>query len=156
MIGDRMELVVFVRRQCYRLAFRLLNAWWFVTRPHKRGVKCVLTDGDRVLLVRHTYGRRDWELPGGGPRRHEQPLDAARREMREELGLAIDEWTPLGVIEATFYHRHDTLHICHAEVTAPTLKLDRAELATAAWFERDALPDERGRYVSTILARLHP
>jgi 8-oxo-dGTP pyrophosphatase MutT (NUDIX family) len=150
-----MELVVFARRQGYRLAFRLLSAWWFVRRPHKRGVKCVLTDGDRVLLVRHTYGRGDWEIPGGTPGRRERPIDTARREMREELGLEIDDWIPLGELAATLYHRHDTLDLFHARVNAPVLRLERAEIAVAEWFPRDALPPDRGPYVAPILARLN-
>jgi 8-oxo-dGTP pyrophosphatase MutT (NUDIX family) len=149
-----MELVVFARRQGYRLAFGLLHAWWFVRRPHKHGVKCVLTDGDAVLLVRHTYGRGDWELPGGSPRRREQPVDTARREMHEELGLRVEQWASLGELAATLYHRHDTLHLFHARVNAPALTLDRAEIAIAEWFAADALPAERGPYVATILARV--
>ena len=40
-----------------------------------------------MLLVRHTYGPRAWDLPGGAIKRGEPPIDAARREMDEELGL---------------------------------------------------------------------
>jgi 8-oxo-dGTP pyrophosphatase MutT (NUDIX family) len=107
-----------------------------------------------VLLVRHTYGRRDWEVPGGSPRRRERPLDTARREMREELGLQIDEWTPLGELAATLYHRHDTLHLFHARVNAPALRLDRGEIALADWFPLNLPPPDRGPYVAAILARL--
>jgi 8-oxo-dGTP pyrophosphatase MutT (NUDIX family) len=107
-----------------------------------------------VLLVRHTYGRRDWEIPGGSPRWRERPLDVARREMREELGLAIDDWVALGELQATLYNRHDTLHLFHADVTAPALRLDGAELAVARWFKRDALPADRGPYVAAIVARV--
>ncbi|HWE32863.1 MAG TPA: NUDIX domain-containing protein [Solirubrobacteraceae bacterium] len=141
------------RRQAYRLAFWVLSAWWFVRRPHKRGVKCVLTDRDRVLLVRHTYGGGEWELPGGTPKRNEPAREAARREMREELGLVIDGWSEIGELRVRQYHREDTITICHAELSAPTLELDYGELAAAAWFGRDALPPDRGRHVAAILAR---
>ncbi|MEV7037596.1 NUDIX hydrolase [Amycolatopsis sp. NPDC051061] len=49
----------------------------------------------RVLLVRPTYvdaKYRDdekWEIPGGGAEHGDYPLDAARREIKEELGLDI-------------------------------------------------------------------
>lgn len=39
-----------------------------------------------VLLVRARHRRR-WQLPGGGLKRRESPLDAARREVAEETGI---------------------------------------------------------------------
>ena len=64
-----MDLPVLVRRVGYRFAYAGLRVYWFVLRPRSTGIKCVLTDGDRVLLVRHTYGPRAWELPGGSLKR---------------------------------------------------------------------------------------
>jgi 8-oxo-dGTP pyrophosphatase MutT (NUDIX family) len=154
MIVDRMTPVVFARRLAYRTAFALLRVSWFLRRPTLRGVKCVLTDGDRVLLVRHTYGRRYWELPGGSRKRNEPFRDAARRETREELGLTIDDWTDLGEFAATISSRPAALHIFHARAHAPVLKLDLGELAAAEWFDRDALPTDRGPYVAAILERI--
>ena len=84
-------------RTAYRLGHPLAHAYWRLAQPTKRGVKCVLTRGDEVLLVRHTYGSSTrWELPGGGVKRREEPRAAARREAREELGVDIADWRPLG------------------------------------------------------------
>jgi 8-oxo-dGTP diphosphatase len=73
------QLPVIVRRVIYRSGYRVLQLFWLVTRPTKSGVKCVLVERDRVLLVRHTYGRRSWDLPGGALKRGEPPLSGARR-----------------------------------------------------------------------------
>src|SRR6202011_3112819 len=52
------------------------------------GAAAVIFDRDnRVLLVRHSYGRRGWELPGGGRKRKESLQQAVVREVREELGV---------------------------------------------------------------------
>ncbi len=54
------------------------------------GGACVLFDAmGRVLLVRHTYGRLNWELPGGGAEPGEAPDETAVREAREETGLDV-------------------------------------------------------------------
>lgn len=142
------------RRLGYRVAYRLLRVYWVIVRPHSKGVKCVLTSRDRVLLVRHTYGERAWELPGGSLRRNEPPVSAARREVHEELGLTIDEWRSLGEVGARMNRRAVTLHCFQAELAPPAVELDRGELAIAGWFPRRQLPADLGRYVRPILARL--
>ena len=140
-----------VRRWGYRIAYRLLQVFWFVARPHKRGVKCLLTDRDRILLVRHTYGRRAWDIPGGSIRWRESPLSAAHREMSEELGLDGVSWAEIGQLHGRVDHRRDTIHCIRAEVTSPRLTIDHGELETVRWFDRSALPADLAPYVGTIV-----
>jgi 8-oxo-dGTP pyrophosphatase MutT (NUDIX family) len=148
------RLPVGLRRGLYRLAYAVLSAYWFFRRPHSHGVKCVLTDGGHILLVRHTYGRPDWELPGGSMKPGEQPMTAARREMHEELGVAIDGWTSLGEVHGRMQYRHDTLHCFQAELHDPALTLDLGELYEARWFPRTNLPNPIGPYTQLVLAQL--
>jgi 8-oxo-dGTP pyrophosphatase MutT (NUDIX family) len=147
-------LPVVIRRQGYRIAHRLLRVWWFVRRPPLHGVKCVLTDSDRVLLVRHTYGDRSWDLPGGTVRRGEDAAEAATREAQEELGVHVKSWHALGDVLRHSYGHQDTLHCFYAEVKAPPLSLNRAELAAAQWFPESSLPAGTGRHVDAILQRI--
>ncbi|RSN28792.1 NUDIX hydrolase [Amycolatopsis sp. WAC 04169] len=60
----------------------------------------LFVDGDRVLLVRKTYGNR-WDIPGGYVDRGESPAAACRRELQEELALdrspealLVQDWAP--------------------------------------------------------------
>jgi len=145
---------VAARRRGYQVAFALLRAYWFVRRPTVHGVKCVLTYGDQVLLVRHAYGSRDWDLPGGAVRRGEPPVETARREMHEELGIAIEHWTPLGETWTEVHRARGALNCYCAEIREPEFSFARAELAAAGWFPLGQLPPDLKPWVPGILARL--
>jgi 8-oxo-dGTP pyrophosphatase MutT (NUDIX family) len=150
------ELPVPVRRLAYRGAYMGLRLYWLLRRPNTSGVKCVLTDGDRILLVRHSYGPRGWDLPGGSRRQGEPPQAAARREMNEELSVQIDELASLGELIVEADHRVDHVHYYRAELRAPPIRIDEGELLTARWFRRRELPAELGRYARAIIATLPP
>jgi 8-oxo-dGTP pyrophosphatase MutT (NUDIX family) len=154
--AELMDFSVRVRRLAVRCAYVGLRLYWFLLRPQITGVKCVLTHGEDVLLVRHTYGRPTWELPGGTVRRKEMPIDAARREMHEELGRRIEDWVDLGELFVSTNHHRDNLHLFQATVEDRHVEIDLGELAVANWFPRDQLPSDRGRFVSRILARAQP
>jgi 8-oxo-dGTP pyrophosphatase MutT (NUDIX family) len=145
-------LSVKLRRYGYRIAHVGLRIWSFTMRPRIRGVKCVLTNGDRVLLVRHTYGRPRWDLPGGTSKRGEPPSETARREMAEELGVTLDGVADLGRFTGRIDRRSDTMHCFHAELPSQELTLDRAEIDEARWFPRDGLPPGVGRNVRAMVA----
>ena len=153
MLEHRLPLPI--ARLGYRVAYRVAQVLWFVLRPDVHGVKGILRDGDRVLLVRHTYGdRRRWDVPGGHAHRGEPPAEAVRREMREELGVDVP-WEHLGSLGATTDHKAERVHCFLAERPEGDLVLARAELAEAAWFPLDALPSPLGD-VSLRSLRLLP
>ncbi|WP_051451894.1 NUDIX domain-containing protein [Actinospica robiniae] len=54
------------------------------------GAGALITDEDgRVLLVNPTY-KPGWEIPGGAMDPDEYPRETVRRELAEELGLALE------------------------------------------------------------------
>ena len=58
-----------------------------------------LDDEDRVLLVgqhRYTLDAYSWEIPEGGVPVGEDPLEGARRELREETGVVAAGWREIG------------------------------------------------------------
>ncbi len=146
-----MPLSVRARRLAYRVAYRILQVVWFVLRPQVRGVKCLITHDEKILLVRHTYGSGAWDLPGGAMRRGESPLQAARREMLEELAIVGADWAPAGEVRGRENHRNDNIYCFVAELATAHVTPDPVELASAQWFEQRALPTELARYVRPIV-----
>ena len=140
----------------YRAAYVALRLSAFVLHPRTRGVKCVIADGERVLFVRHTYGdRRQWELPGGGTRRDEAPLDAARREAWEELGIDVTAWRELTIVHGDWYSKVEELTVFRAAWPGGRGRRDPVEIAEVAWFPLDAPPDPLGPTTAASLRALN-
>ncbi|HEV8441500.1 MAG TPA: NUDIX domain-containing protein [Methylomirabilota bacterium] len=105
------------------------------------GAAALITDDEgRVLLVRHTYGRKNWELPGGAVEQGESPMDGAVREIQEETGLSV---TPTGLTGIYYDPEADFLHfVFHCVPTASDAvpRADGAEVDQAAFWSPDRLP----------------
>lgn len=160
-LRDRLEagalrLPVPARRLGYRLAYTVLFAGWILTGRVRPGVKCVIVRDHEVLLVRHTYGSRRWELPGGTIAAGEVPLEAARREMREELGVELSDLRELGDDELHPAPRaHGTVHYVRGTLAGGAPRPDPAEIAEACFHPRTSLPAPLGRDVRRELALLN-
>ncbi|MGO0575897.1 NUDIX hydrolase [Ornithinimicrobium panacihumi] len=60
------------------------------------GAVCVIEHDDEILVLWQPH-RRGWSLPGGLLGRGEEPTEAVRREVLEEVGLDIDPGDPVAV-----------------------------------------------------------
>ena len=107
------------------------------------GAICVVERADgHILLVRQSYRRDGWGFPGGLLRRREEPADAARRELREELGIDFElEGLPVVVIDSPM-RRVDVVFNARlaAESDQPERTDHSPEITEVGWFAPDGLP----------------
>ena len=131
---------------------------------------CVCRDGDRILVARayDPAKREHFFIPlGGGVEFGEYAADAARRELREELGAEVDDVTLLGVLENIFTYDgapgHEIVFVFDARLVDATLyardEIDCGESDgapfTATWLSlRDAERDGVRLYPEGLLALL--
>ena len=75
-----------------------------VTMRMKPGVAVLALDGEGfahlVKTFRYAVGKECVEVVQGGTEEGEGPRDAARRELKEELGVEAEELTDLGLVDA--------------------------------------------------------
>jgi putative (di)nucleoside polyphosphate hydrolase len=57
--------------------------------PRRLSCGILILSEQRELLLCHVTGQDHWDLPKGGANADESPLQAARRETREETGLDL-------------------------------------------------------------------
>lgn len=137
----------------------------FLVAVRKRqtvGARIAVFDGDKVLLVRHTY-LPGWHFPGGGVEPFETAEAAAMREAEEETGLRVIGRASL---HGLFLNRvagggrdYVALYVARqfevSRAFAPNL-----EIAACEWFKANSLPDgtEGGtaRRVAEIMAGAIP
>lgn len=114
--------------------------------PHWAAV-IAITDDWRVVMVeqyRHGLGRTSLELPSGVIDPGEQPLDAAKRELREETGHDARDW--LGLIQVSPEPSRST-HRAHFYVARGAIRVSDArpeasEIINLRLLDVDSLLDE--------------
>jgi 8-oxo-dGTP pyrophosphatase MutT (NUDIX family) len=94
---------------------------------------------DRVFLVQHSYGRRNWELPGGGRKANESMEQTVRREVREETGVEVVIERLIGIYYQPHVDHHHFVFLCHLTPGAhPSVK--SPEILTCGYWPLAALP----------------
>ena len=83
-------------------------------RLSRLGAAAVIFDADdRVFLVQHSYGRRNWELPGGGRKANESMEQTVHRELREETGVELVIERLSGVYYQPHIDHYHFVFLCH-------------------------------------------
>jgi 8-oxo-dGTP pyrophosphatase MutT (NUDIX family) len=125
-----------------RFALQMLRRYWRFQRGMTLGAQGVLIDdANRVLMIKHTYVP-GWYFPGGGVEPGESFEDAARREVREEVGAEITGPIELHGIFANFARvkrDHIALFVIRHWQRDGDYRQKR-EIAEARWFAYDELP----------------
>jgi ADP-ribose pyrophosphatase YjhB (NUDIX family) len=123
-------------------------------QPRKRvAADVIVRDQDeRLLLVNPNY-KPDWDLPGGMAEANEPPIEAAARELREELGLSVEigvllcvDWIPPhGPWDDTIVFVFDGGTLSSPEID--TLQITDDELAAFRFCTRDEASELLRPYV---------
>jgi 8-oxo-dGTP diphosphatase len=116
-----------------RWSMRLSNARFTATAG-----AVILNKQRKVLLLKHFFrAGSGWGIPGGFIHHGEQPIDALRRELQEEIGLEIDH---VEFFWARSFKRPRQIELLFRGVTSGEPKIQSMEVEHASWFALDGLP----------------
>jgi ADP-ribose pyrophosphatase YjhB (NUDIX family) len=115
-----------------------IRLWRWRQARFSAGVAGVIFNAvGQVLLVEHVFHpHAPWGLPGGWVDRCEDPADALRREMREELALEVTVG-PVLLVELDYGNHLDLAYLCFADGRIGKLS---SELLNHGWFDIAELP----------------
>jgi 8-oxo-dGTP diphosphatase len=101
-------------------------------------VGAIIVNEDReVLLLNHVLRPLSgWGLPGGFINRGEQPEDAIRREMREEIGIELGD---LKMFRVRTIRSHVEILFTATPVGSPQVM--SREILDLGWFTLDTVPE---------------
>ena len=138
----------------YKIGYLLKWPLLILQGRRVKSVKVVITRGNRLLMIRHTYGSQRWSFPGGGVKSGENTVAAAHREIREELGINLVKMEFLGVCEPPQKLRRDQISVYRAEAVHGRLVLQRSEIKEARWVGPNLLP-KRLSPTARVVLRLY-
>lgn len=97
----------------------------------------------RVLLLKHEFRTGSgWGIPGGFMEAGEQPLEALRRELREEIGVELDA---AEIVRVRTLRRPQQVEIhfrCRVRESGSAASPQSIEINSVGWFDPDKLPPE--------------
>lgn len=116
----------------------------------KRVVAALILKNDKILAcqrTRHQVMPLKWEFPGGKIEEGEQPRDAMRRELEEELGIEatvgdevariVHEYPGGGSVELRFYVVRSYKGELENRIFREIRWVDRSELTSLNFLEAD-------------------
>ncbi|MFE6738557.1 NUDIX hydrolase [Streptomyces tubercidicus] len=114
------------------------------------GAAVIVLDSHRRVLLLQRADTGGWGLPGGFMEPGESLEETARREVKEEVGLELDELTLMSVFSGSDqYYRYpngdqvfNVTTVYTAQARHWRLQLDPVEASGAQLFAVDDLPDD--------------
>jgi 8-oxo-dGTP diphosphatase len=131
---------------------------WTVRHSHPRfavTAGAIVTDArGRVLLLKHRFRPGSgWGMPGGFIEAGEQPDQAVRRELREEIGLEVQEAELFTVRVFKEPKQVEIVFVCRAVGDPDQFNF---EIQQACWFLPDDLPPELPQDQVELIKRTLP
>ncbi len=138
-----------------RFLFWVLWPLVWLYAPLRTRARVLVRFGDTYLVVRPYFGAGNWQLPGGGIKFGETAIEAAKRELYEEVRIQVEALQDIG--EPRTYKENGLLlrYVLFETVldTKPAVETN-SEIASYAWMtKQELLADTSAHHVREVLAQ---
>lgn len=121
-----------------KFAHHILKLVWRVTKPITQGARVLIVKDGAVLLVKHAY-QDHYFLPGGMVKKGETFEQAAKRELKEEVGIELGKLRLFGVYNNFYEYKNDGIVVFLCESYHASQGSD-GEIESFGFFPTTKLP----------------
>ncbi|MFA6520679.1 MAG: NUDIX domain-containing protein [Candidatus Paceibacterota bacterium] len=133
----------------------IYRTYCFIFRPKSLGVKIIVENENKVLMVRISYAHKLWSFPGGGVDKGESFKGSALRELEEEVGIKTTDLVEMGEYHSKRNFKRNVVRCFYMKVNSSFVKIDNFEISEAGWYNPDQLPKDSSSAVLQIMEIYH-
>ncbi|MGG0717147.1 NUDIX hydrolase [Robertmurraya massiliosenegalensis] len=126
------------------------------------GATILVVNEKKEILFQHRSDTFDWGLPGGSMELRETIEEVASRELKEETGLAANQFELIGVFSGPrFYFKYpngdetySVINLFHAKDVRGKLKMNDGESLNLQYFGKINLPNKIEKRAKELIESL--
>jgi ADP-ribose pyrophosphatase YjhB (NUDIX family) len=129
------KLYYFFRNPIYKL-------YCFIFRPKSLGVKIIIENHNKILMIRIGYAHKKWTFPGGGVKKGESFEKAALREIEEEVGIKTLHLVEMGEYLSDSNFKKNIVKCFYLYTDSSLIKIDNFEVIESGWYDPKEFPQD--------------
>jgi len=138
------KLYYFFRNPVYKV-------YCFIFRPKSLGVKVVVENNNKLLMVRIGYAHKRFTFPGGGVNKNESFEEAGKRELEEEVGIKTESLTEMGEYTSESNYKKNIVKCFYLPTDSTFVKIDNFEIIESGWYDPEKFPENLSFAVLKIM-----
>ena len=146
-----MDIKVKLKKFYYFLRNPIYIFYCFIFRPKILGVKIVVENKNKLLMVKISYSHKKWTFPGGGVKRKESFKEAAKRELKEETGIETKNLLLMGEYFSNKKFSKNIVQCFYTNTDSLSVKIDNFEITHYGWYELNEIPKDSSPAVEKVL-----
>lgn len=138
------KLYYFLRNPIYKI-------YCYFFRPESLGVKVVVENNNKILMVKIGYAHKKWTFVGGGVKKGESFEKAGIRELEEEVGMKTKNLIEMGEYSSDSNYKKNIVKCFYLQTDSSFVKIDNFEIIDYGWYDIREIPKECSFAVKKIM-----